>query len=153
MNGALVVTVGAAAVLVAWTLIIAFTALPNSWLRRMLGRSMAGRFVPRWNFFAPVPGTKDFHVVWRAWSERHPGAWHDMPEMTPQRRLTNAVWNPDKFARKATIDLALELLQVSKPIAEAHGDARAITLTVPYILLAARASQEASRHPLVEYFQ
>jgi len=113
---------------------------------------IVGRFVPRWTFFAPVPGTTDFHVVWRAWEKDSPGPWREMIAMTPQRRPIDVLWNPSKFSRKATIDIALELLQESI-ILNDQGDSNAAILTVPYILLAQRTSREASLYPMIEHFQ
>lgn len=73
--------------------------------------------LPRWTFFAPRPGRHDLHILIRDWSGGTPGPWREL-ERRPARPWLRAVWNPDRFARKAVIDTGNALVR-----AAAHGNA------------------------------
>ncbi|GHD98427.1 hypothetical protein [Streptomyces alanosinicus] len=73
-----------------------------AWQRRydLLG------LVPRYHFFAPLPGTHDYHLLVRTVS---PGGEHGpWREVTPafERRWWNVVWHPDRRHHKQLFDLA-----------------------------------------------
>jgi hypothetical protein len=137
-------------VLVAWFLAIVVGSLPLGQRSRLLNHPVIMRFVPRWTFFAPIPGVNDFHLAWREATDHGVGPWLEVSDMVPDRSLVNAIWNPDKRSRKAMIDLSIQLLLE----AELHRTTSAgLTLSLPYLLLAARAGQDASRFPLVDSFQ
>jgi hypothetical protein len=124
-----------AAVLGSWLLIAAVAQLSVvfPWLKRLNKLAPFG-LAPRYHFFAPTPGTTDYHLLARA---RTPAgelsAWVDT---TPwRRRWYNFLWNPDRRAQKALHDLATTLLEESKTCS-----ARATQVSVPYLALLNRAT-------------
>ncbi len=86
--------------------------------------------VPQYNFFAPVPGTKDFHLLVR--STTHNGEFSRWLELTsvPRRRWWNCAWNPDRRERKALFDLATTLARESQACS-----LTALQVSIPYLVL------------------
>jgi hypothetical protein len=102
-----------AAAFAAWFLATAVKALPGG--SRYVGfLGPLGALLPSWNFFAPTPGVHDYALLYRDRSR-------------PRR---SALWNPEKYARKALVDATVELCRV----AERRG-AEAAVLSVPYLML------------------
>ena len=127
-----------AAVLGTWLLVAAVAQLSVvfPWLKKLYQITPSG-LVPRYHFFAPTPGTTDYHMLVRV---RNPAgqfsAWRDA---TPsQRRWWNFLWNPDRRTRKALHDLVTRLLDESKT-----SSARATQVSVPYLALLNRAMAAA----------
>lgn len=123
-----------AAVLGTWLLISAVAQLTIvfPWLKRLQRLEPFG-LIPRYHFFAPTPGTTDYHLLARV---RTPAgqfsAWRDT---TPfRRRPWNFIWNPDRRTQKALHDLVTTLLDESKTCS-----ARATQVSVPYLALLNRA--------------
>ncbi|WP_269855539.1 hypothetical protein [Streptomyces sp. RPT161] len=102
-----------AGVLGAWLLLTAAAQLGpvcpqvEVWQRRL---DLFG-LVPRYHFFAPKPGTHDYHLLVRTVSPGgQRGAWR---EVTPvwRRRWWNVLWNPDRRHHKQLFDLATTLAE------------------------------------------
>lgn len=57
----------------------------------------------RWSFFAPNPGTYEFHLLFR--SKEVSGKINDWKKIgtTENRHLSNAIWHPEKRAKKLII--------------------------------------------------
>ncbi|MBB4893930.1 hypothetical protein FHS39_002964 [Streptomyces olivoverticillatus] len=97
--------------------------------------------VPRYHFFAPVPGTHDYHLLVRRVS---PGGEHGpWREVTPvfERRWWNVLWNPDRRHHKQLFDLATTL---------AKGDLTCSDPATPHstgCLLLLRYATERARTP------
>jgi len=90
------------------------------------------QLLPRWNFFAPTPGTQDFHVFARGFEPD--GSQTDWKELDPydERKWSTSFWNPHKKQRKVICDL----IQYSMLTAVAiEGPERAILLSTPYLAI------------------
>jgi hypothetical protein len=100
---------------------------PHFW-RRAIGRDLPG-LLPRWNFFAPRPAHEDTHIVYR---EQHDGGWSDWRALTPAigMRRWRWIWNPQRYPRKAAVDLADGL---RRSIARFERHPRAILLSNSYV--------------------
>ena len=64
--------------------------------------------LPKWTFFAPLPGKDDLRVVYRDLFENGtPSSWSEL-QTTPRRgALIHMLWNPEKLDNKAVFDLSL----------------------------------------------
>lgn len=125
-----VVSVGAAA----WVGATVLRHLPSRWLPAGVDANLNGGslawLVPSWNFFAPVPGTHTYCLLYR---DEHVdgslGLWREVH--TPSRQSwTRCLWNPEKTGSKAVLDLAMELART----VQAAGDRpQLVRLAVPYL--------------------
>jgi hypothetical protein len=83
--------------------------LDYPWAKGITGHDLF-RLLPRWTFFAPNPGTSDYHLVFR---ERN-GAGDVSPflelPMHARGRWAFAI-NPDKRVKKALMDFSIMLNQ------------------------------------------
>jgi hypothetical protein len=87
-------------------------------------------FIPQYNFFAPTPGTRDFHLLMRLSTST--GALTRWSEVLkpPTRAWWNCIWNPGRRERKALVDLAITLTHESKEYSQ-----NKIQVSVPYLVL------------------
>lgn len=84
--------------------------------------------LPNWSFFAPRPGTVDYHLLFRdCVSSDECEKWQEIVLSDPRTPLA-AVWNPGKRCKKALSDNVRVLVQFSK-----RGSIEGISLTVPYL--------------------
>lgn len=84
--------------------------------------------LPRWSFFAPRPGTFDYHLLYRdLLPDGTFGAWQEIP-LADERTFGGALWNPEKRCRKALSDTVRSLTQLLKP-----GRKPALALSIPYL--------------------
>lgn len=122
---------GLASLFALWLLATVLCQAPSriqNWLRR--GDVFA--LIPRWHFFAPVPGMQDFVLVYR--DQTADGAispWREAPSVPVSRQPWCAVWNPGRRHTKAILDITKELMQL---ITEQRNK-REIELSIPYITL------------------
>jgi hypothetical protein len=76
--------------------------------------------IPKWNFFAPRPGTHDYYLLYR---DQHVdgsfGRWREAPGLDRSPSWYAAVWNPNKFVPKALFDLVQDLIMQSAAVADA----------------------------------
>lgn len=71
------------------------------------------QFIPRWSFFAPIPSSHDYWLVYRTFSgEGLLGPWQDINEMKG-RGFTSFIWNPEKRFSKGFLDILMDLLELS----------------------------------------
>lgn len=65
--------------------------------------------LPKWSFFAPTPGTSDFHLVYRSMNEL--GEITEFKEiiLTDRNYLLSLFWNKKKRVKKALFDLVIDL--------------------------------------------
>lgn len=68
--------------------------------------------IPRWTFFAPRPGTTDYHLVYQVYCEDETLPWRE-EELADARTLAGAVWNPLKRNKKALSDAVRALGRAS----------------------------------------
>jgi hypothetical protein len=68
--------------------------------------------LPGWRFFAPTPGTHDYHVLYRTMDRaRRPSRWRGL-DLIVGRSPRQLVWYPARRREKAVFDLVSELLVV-----------------------------------------
>ena len=94
--------------------------------------------VPNWTFFAPNPGTSDYHLIYREQLEdKSITAWTEIP-LTSRRLTLDWLWNPQKRKNKLLMDCVSSLAQVAmnmqqlKPQPENYNQ---LCLTIPYLLI------------------
>lgn len=74
--------------------------------------------VPKWNFFAPKPGTHDYYLLYRdQFVDGTAGYWREAPGLSEPRPWYAPIWNPDKFVPKALFDLVQDLIMQSAAVA------------------------------------
>ena len=70
--------------------------------------------VPGWSFFAPNPGTFDYHLLARARSPD--GSTGPFTEIAaPRSRLRRTFWHPEKRVRKVIFDCCQDLVTLRGP--------------------------------------
>ena len=91
--------------------------------------------IPQYNFFAPTPGTKDFHVLTRnKFPDGELTGWKEV--MIPKKRSWwNIVWNPYRREKKAIFDLATTLAKELKAY-----KAESVQISMSYLALLNYAS-------------
>ncbi len=89
--------------------------------------------VPMWNFFAPNPGTDDYHVLVRTGdSPDSLGSWAEASAFERPTDLRSLLWDPARIERKALFDLVQQLgLHSISRASEPNVDG--LKLSVPYI--------------------
>jgi hypothetical protein len=110
-----------------------------------LSTSLFGNFLPRWNFFAPTPGTYDYHLLYRnRWGDALVGSWCEI-EVLPARPIfgLSSFWNPRRHEVKALVDVAGE---ISASAEELRRNPTSALGTVPYIALLSKVSSSPRLH-------
>ncbi|HWW62566.1 MAG TPA: hypothetical protein VN181_14430 [Thermoanaerobaculia bacterium] len=117
------------AVLFAWLLLSALMQIRVDVLQRWR-RFDVLHLIPQYNFFAPVPGMNDFHVLYRdCLPDGAATDWAEITAIAP-RHWWNAVWHPHRRQRKAIFDVTTTF---AKEL-QLYG-AEKVPLSVPYLLL------------------
>ena len=99
----------AAALFAIWLAATVAAAVEGSRAARFVRRVDSLALVPTWSFFAPNPGTFDYHLLAR--SRGRNGATTPFSEIAPPvPRLRRSVWHPEKRIRKAIYDCCHELV-------------------------------------------
>ena len=112
-----------------WLLLSAVCQVPCGLTRWIRAYDLAG-LIPVWPFFAPVPGTCDYYLLYRdEFVDGSLGDWREI-SLCDDRRWWHVIWNPRKREKKALFDLTTALLQEAKPDA-----INAIQLSVPYLCI------------------
>lgn len=88
--------------------------------------------IPKWTFFAPNPGSTDYHLLYRdILDDGEICKW--TPVISPDNRsLVTAIWNPQKRVRKAQADIVRALIRLPD---EKKDNIYFIYFTLPYLLL------------------
>jgi hypothetical protein len=64
------------------------------------------RVIPEWSFFAPIPGTVDFHLLYRdKLCDGNVTSWTEVP-ITKNSGCLRVIWNPSLRLLKSLIDLS-----------------------------------------------
>lgn len=132
------------AVLAAWLLVSALAQLDAPVVRPLKAHDLFS-LIPRWSFFAPRPGTSDYHLLYRDHApDGTPGAWNEI-ELADRRTLRGVFWNPGKRNRKALSDAVRGLTQLSREFPPGS-----LQFTLPYLatlnyVSALRRSEPARR--------
>ena len=106
--------------------------------------------IPRWTFFAPNPGVRDYHLVIRdRCSDGRLASWKSVPVYSPRPKF-GYFWNPQKRSSKILNDAvqAIKLLLKRENIGIAG-----IPFTVPYLLLLYYAAHAVPPEPDAMEFQ
>lgn len=115
----------------AWWVLSALAQLPtrfSAWLQSL----DVVNVIPRWNFFAPSPGTYDVHVLYRdRLADGTVTDWREIPAEVPPQWV-NAVWNPGRRHNKAVFDVTRHLADYSS---KHEGEALQIQMSMPYLVL------------------
>ena len=117
----------------------------DSGLGRWVRRLNFGGLVPIWTFFAPKPGTSDYHIIIRDGSSGCPGEWVEL-EWCHQRRILDAIWHPDRQRTKVIVDcingIAMQLKEMratrsmrSEAVTEGILSAPYLAISAPYLVL------------------
>ena len=113
-----------------WFLATIVNQFSCSWARRLTSWDYL-RILPRWTFFAPNPGTSDYHLVYRQ--------IHDDGQVTSfiefplrPRRWGSWFFNPEKRVTKALLDLSHMLERI---VRSGNWDETNIPTSFPYICL------------------
>src|SRR5215212_2212851 len=123
------VDLGLAGFLLSWFAISAICQVPSK-LEKWLRAHDVCSLIPRWHFFAPNPGTRDFPLLYRdRLSDGCVSRWREVPLCKPPRGIA-AVWNPGRRHNKAFFDITQELTTTSLVLSDRTA---LIQLTVPYI--------------------
>jgi hypothetical protein len=89
--------------------------------------------IPRWSFFAPIPGTSDYHLLVR---DKLVGGtlstWREVDVHVQPRTALAFLWNPDKRSNKALFDITSMLLQIASKANHQH---ETVCLSLPYLML------------------
>ncbi len=127
-----VLTAVVVAALGTWLVLTAACQLP---LRRLARLQVLDRFglIPRWNFFAPSPGTSDYHLLVRDhFADGVAGQWQELDLRGPPRTHAAALWNPDKRTPKALFDVTGMLIRCA---GAREAPDKTVSLSVPYLML------------------
>lgn len=128
-------------IMIGWLLLSAVCQLPGSLTRRIRAYDLAG-LIPLWPFFAPVPGTCDYYLLYR--DELADGSmlnWREI-SLCDDRRLWHVIWNPRKREKKALFDLTSALMAEIRPDA-----IEAVQLSVPYLVILTYISSLPRTYP------
>ncbi|HET7038143.1 MAG TPA: hypothetical protein VFI42_20890 [Thermomicrobiaceae bacterium] len=117
----------AIALLLLWLLLSAVCQLKLP-LVSVIRRRDVFSLIPNWSFFAPRPGTNDYHLLFRDCDEVGEfRLWQEIP-LADSRTLWGAIWNPQKRNKKALSDTVRSLLQISTSPSPGS-----VYLTIPYL--------------------
>ena len=106
--------------------------------------------IPRWTFFAPNPGTKDYHLVVR--DRRGDGSttgWKSVPVYSPRPGLA-WLWHPQKRSSKVMNDAIQSMKFLLK---QGETGATGLPFTMPYLLLLRYAAHAVPPEPGAAEFQ
>ncbi len=117
------------ALLASWVVATTLSQHPNRGFDRLRPFDRTGVLLPNWRFFAPEPAIHDYRILHR-WVDRagETSEWHESSEIGP-RRLTQAVWFPERRTQKGISDACTEM------IAAVHGSLDGLHDTVGYRLV------------------
>jgi hypothetical protein len=106
--------------------------------------------IPRWTFFAPNPGVRDYHLVIRdRCSDGCVTGWKSVPVYSPRPRF-GYLWNPQKRSSKIMNDAVQAIKLLSK---RENIGAAGIPFTAPYLLLLYYAAHAVPPEPDAIEFQ
>lgn len=94
---------------------------------------------PNWTFFAPNPGTSDYHIIYRSADEETGiGEWIEIP-LISYRTYSNSIWNPEKRKVKLLIDCINALIKTVQKCRKENMSELYMTqnlcTSVPYLLI------------------
>ena len=112
-----------------WFAISALAQLNRGAVKKLKDHD-AFSLIPNWSFFAPRPGTSDYHLLFRDTDGAGVGGeWQEIP-LAQRRTLLGAVWNPQKRKTKTLSDVVRGLVLLSQ-----DRSLREYSLTLPYLII------------------
>lgn len=117
------------AILAGWFLISVLAQLNVKAVARLKVHDVFS-LIPNWSFFAPRPGTTDYHLLFRdsdatgMW-----GKWREIP-LASRRTLWGALWNPEKRKTKVLSDVVRGLVRLAQ-----NRGFKDFSLTLPYLAI------------------
>jgi hypothetical protein len=119
-----------AGVFLVWLVLTALGQLPCSWARAV---RTADRWtlLPRWNFFAPNPGSDDFILACRYYVPDGVTDWRLLC-CPSARSFMDAIWHPQKVETKALSDVVEALRETTSALLDSP---RLVEFSWPYIVL------------------
>jgi hypothetical protein len=134
-----------------WWVASAVHQYPPRWWNAVVKRDWL-RLMPAWNFFAPRPGRRDDHLVFRDFEHGRAGAWHEV-DVGEARLAFRWLWNPYCFRQKALMDLVNGLHKARRRYRERGLDESFDQLSLPYLgLLAWVSAQPVGARPCLRQF-
>jgi hypothetical protein len=139
-----IAAVAIAAVFGIWLLLTVVNQTPERWgaFPRVLRFDVFG-LIPQWRFFAPIPGTSDYFLLYRVEVDDRWNPWVLVPSGVHRHRLA-FLWNPTKRRGKVLIDITQDLARLASATSEAP---RTICLSTPYIAVLTVIVNQAPQHP------
>lgn len=114
-----------------WLLLTILIQFDFKWANQIKKQDVF-HLLPSWTFFAPNPGTSDYHIVYRTMDENnHVSAFVEFP-LHSDRPLTHAFWNSSKRVKKVLTDLVMIL---KKTIAAEDLNKEKLQVSFSYIAL------------------
>ena len=121
-------TLASLSLLAVWLVVSVLAQFDLSAARVLKGHDVFS-LLPRWSFFAPRPGTFDYHLLYRdLLSDGTFAPWREIP-LADERTIGGALWNPEKRCRKALSDTVRSLTQLLK----SAGNKSSLALSIPYL--------------------
>jgi len=119
-----------AVVLGAWFLL----SVPHQFRRcqRWLSRWDVACLLPTWTFFAPNPGTGEYHLLCRDEGCEH-NDWVEVPTLQG-RSTSHLVWNPMRRQAKVLCDF-VQVLVALRALSSSDEEESALRLSIPFLLL------------------
>jgi hypothetical protein len=99
-------------------------------------------FVPLWTFFAPNPGKRDYHLIYRdKYDEGVVSEWKEI-EITEERYWWSFLWNPQKRDKKVLSDIIQNLITLVPEYKRVGADNNLIACSLPYIIVLGAVSRQ-----------
>jgi len=99
--------------------------------------------VPIWTFFAPRPGTTDYHILYRdKTTDENVGEWTEI-SLLENRSWADSLWNPQKRAKKVLSDI-IQSLVVTLGHYPKEEDRNHIMYSFAYIMVLHLVTQQES---------
>ncbi len=117
-----------ASILLVWFIVSLLSQVTRVPLAALKSRDVFS-LLPRWSFFAPRPGTFDYHLLFRDYlTDGSYSAWQELP-LADQRTISGALWNPEKRCRKVLSDIVRSLIQLRETSTKS-----AFVMSIPYLI-------------------
>lgn len=114
-----------------WAVLTVAYQFDLTWIR-YLSKFDAFSLIPLWTFFAPRPGQTDYHLLYRdRLVDGTTNGWQEI-EMTDQRTIFSALWNPEKRSKKVLTDVVQLLVEIA---VASDNDSAVIVFSTPYVLV------------------
>jgi len=119
-------------VFVSWMILTAICQFKKNRLSQWIKAHDVLTLIPLWTFFAPNPGTKDYHLLYREKDDKGTRSdWFEV-EMNAGRSFWSFLWNPAKRRNKILSDVIQSLIDI---MPEVKTNPNSIMVTLSYLLV------------------